>query len=94
MVAAGGLDHADTTPSGSPRTPDDISANPVGQCSGGPSSKRTARDTSINSPRKKSSRVLSIDETIESINNVIQRSEQRIQKRQEKDNDEEDSKVN
>lgn len=52
-----------------------MSDDPVPPRSVGQSSKRFTRDHSVDSPRKKSGKSHSIDETLESLTNVIKRAE-------------------
>lgn len=71
LFAAGGHEPDQTPPSASPQTPEHSSDEPIPHRSSGQSSKRLSRDNSVNSPRKKSIRTTSIDDTIEDLNDVI-----------------------
>jgi hypothetical protein len=71
LFAAGGHEPDHTPSSESPQSPHDLSDEPVHPRSVGQSSKRFTRDHSVESPRKKSSKSHSIDDTIDGLNDVI-----------------------
>jgi hypothetical protein len=88
LYAVGGNDPEEIPPSDSPQTPAEPSVDAIRHRSGGSSSKRITREYFVDSPRKKSSKTHSIDETLESLSNVIKRAElwqeERHDKRKEK----------